>query len=70
MAARPRAADMPRWNNLREGQQFPIVNVVAFAVILLTIVPVTIAQRLTRETGVIRSSAAGAGAQRGAIGTV
>jgi putative spermidine/putrescine transport system permease protein len=45
------------WNNLREGQQFPIVNVVAFAVILLTIVPVTIAQRLTRDTGVIRSTA-------------
>jgi putative spermidine/putrescine transport system permease protein len=52
------------WNNLREGQQFPVVNVVAFAVILLTIIPVTIAQRLTRDTGVIRSTAqAGASAQ-------
>jgi putative spermidine/putrescine transport system permease protein len=43
------------WNNLREGQQFPIVNVVAFAVILLTVVPVTISQRLTRDTGVVRA---------------
>jgi putative spermidine/putrescine transport system permease protein len=53
------------WNNLREGQQFPIVNVVAFAVILLTIVPVTIAQRLTRDTGVIRSSGAATAAVQG-----
>lgn len=45
------------WNNLREGQQFPIVNVVAFAVIVLTIVPVTISQRLTRDTGVVRRGA-------------
>jgi putative spermidine/putrescine transport system permease protein len=45
------------WNNLREGQQFPVVNVVAFAVIVLTIIPVTIAQRLTRDTGIIRSTA-------------
>jgi putative spermidine/putrescine transport system permease protein len=45
------------WNNLREGQQFPIVNVVAFVVILLTIVPVTISQRLTRDTGVVRRGA-------------
>jgi putative spermidine/putrescine transport system permease protein len=50
------------WNNLREGQQFPVVNVIAFAVILLTIVPVTIAQRLTRDTGVIRSTAQAAAA--------
>jgi len=45
------------WNNLREGQQFPIVNVVAFVVILLTIVPVTVSQRLTRDTGVVRRGA-------------
>src|ERR671923_938010 len=44
------------WNNLREGQQFPIINVVAFTVILLTIIPVTISQRLTRDTGVIRGA--------------
>jgi putative spermidine/putrescine transport system permease protein len=41
-------------DNLRQGQQFPIVNVVAFVVILLTIIPVTIAQRLTNDTGVVR----------------
>jgi hypothetical protein len=36
------------------GQQFPIVNVVAFVVILLTIVPVVLSQRMTRDTGVLR----------------
>ena len=41
-------------DNLRQGQQFPIVNVVAFVVILLTLVPVMISQRLTRDTGVLR----------------
>jgi putative spermidine/putrescine transport system permease protein len=45
-------------DNLRQGQQFPVVNVVAFVVILLTVIPVTIAQRLTRDTGVLRSTAA------------
>jgi len=44
-------------DNLRQGQQLPIVNVVAFAVILLTIVPVAISQRLTRDTGVLRRGA-------------
>jgi putative spermidine/putrescine transport system permease protein len=40
-------------DNLRQGQQFPIVNVVALVVIVLTFVPVVISQRLTRETGVL-----------------
>ena len=52
-------------DNMRQPNNFPIVNVVAFAVILLTIVPVTIAQRMTRDTGVIRSRAAGAAAAEG-----
>jgi putative spermidine/putrescine transport system permease protein len=52
-------------DNMRQPNNFPIVNVVAFAVILLTIVPVTIAQRMTRDTGVIRSRAAGAAAAQG-----
>jgi putative spermidine/putrescine transport system permease protein len=52
-------------NNMRQPNNFPIVNVVAFAVIALTIVPVTIAQRMTRDTGVIRSRAAGAAAAEG-----
>ena len=43
-------------NNLRQGQQLPIVNVVAFAVILLTAIPVALAQRLTSDTGVLRRS--------------
>ncbi|HYZ76165.1 MAG TPA: ABC transporter permease [Gaiellaceae bacterium] len=41
-------------DNLRQGQQLPIVNVVAFVVIVATIIPVTISQRLTRETGLLR----------------
>ncbi|MGB2954191.1 MAG: ABC transporter permease [Gaiellaceae bacterium] len=44
-------------DNLRMGQQFPIVNVVAFVVILLTVIPVTIAQRLTTDTGILRRDA-------------
>jgi putative spermidine/putrescine transport system permease protein len=46
-------------DNLRQGQQFPVVNVVAFAVILLTLVPVVISQRLTRDTGVLRRTPGG-----------
>jgi len=45
-------------DNLRQGQQFPVINVIALAIILLTAVPVTIAQRLTRDTGVLRGGAA------------
>jgi putative spermidine/putrescine transport system permease protein len=33
-------------NNLRQGQQLPIVNVIAFTVILLTVIPVWVSQRL------------------------
>jgi putative spermidine/putrescine transport system permease protein len=42
-------------DNLRQGQQLPVINVVALVVILLTVVPVAIAQRLTRETGILRT---------------
>jgi putative spermidine/putrescine transport system permease protein len=58
------------WNNLREGQQFPVINVVAFAVIVLTVIPVTISQRLTRDTGVVRSTVAPAAASAQAQTTV
>jgi putative spermidine/putrescine transport system permease protein len=34
-------------DNLRQGQQLPVVNVVAFVVVLLTVIPVWISQRLT-----------------------
>ena len=39
---------------IREGQQLPEVNVIVFAVIALTVIPVVIAQRLTRDSGVLR----------------
>src|SRR5262249_17838626 len=49
---------LPIWvlGNIRLGQQLHQVNVVVFFVIVATIVPVTIAQRLTRDTGVLRRS--------------
>jgi putative spermidine/putrescine transport system permease protein len=43
---------------IRLGQQLPVVNVIAFAMILLTAIPVLVAQRLVRDTGVIRRGAA------------
>ena len=47
---------LPIWilGNLRLGQQLPQVNVVVFFIIVMTVVPVTIAQRLTRDTGILR----------------
>jgi putative spermidine/putrescine transport system permease protein len=45
-------------DNLRQGQQLPIVNVVALAVILATVIPVVVAQRLTQDTGVLRPTRA------------
>jgi putative spermidine/putrescine transport system permease protein len=41
-------------DQLRQGQNLPIVNVAAFAVIVLTIIPVWISVRLTRDTGIVR----------------
>jgi putative spermidine/putrescine transport system permease protein len=48
---------LPIWifGNIRIGQQLPEVNVVVFLVLLATIVPVTIAQRLTSESGILRN---------------
>jgi putative spermidine/putrescine transport system permease protein len=48
---------LPLWifGNIRLGQQLPEVNVVVFLILLATILPVTIAQRLTRESGILRS---------------
>jgi hypothetical protein len=37
-----------------------VINVVAFVVIVLTVIPVVLAQRLTRDTGVLRSGATAA----------
>ena len=44
---------LPKWifNNLRQPRNRPVVNVVAVAVMLLSLVPVYLAQRLAgRET--------------------
>jgi putative spermidine/putrescine transport system permease protein len=55
---------LPIWifGNIRLGQQLPQVNVVVLFVILISVIPVALAQRLTRETGVLRGVAAEAGA--------
>ena len=37
-------------DNLRQGQQLPVVNVVAFAIILLTVIPGGVSQRLTTSS--------------------
>jgi putative spermidine/putrescine transport system permease protein len=43
---------------IRLGQQLPVVNVIALAMIVLTAIPVLLAQRLTRDTGILRRGAA------------
>ena len=53
-------------NNLRQGQQLPIVNVIAFVVILLTVIPVWVSQRLTSDgdgPAVTRAAAPTAGTE-------
>jgi putative spermidine/putrescine transport system permease protein len=47
---------LPIWilGNLRLGQELPQVNVVIFFVLAVTTVPVIIAQRLTRDAGLLR----------------
>jgi putative spermidine/putrescine transport system permease protein len=49
---------LPIWifAHIRNGQQLPQVNVVVLFVILLSLIPVALAQRLTRDTGVMRSA--------------
>jgi putative spermidine/putrescine transport system permease protein len=50
---------LPLWifGSIRLGQNLPQVNVVVLFVVALTIVPVALAQRLTRDTGVLRPQA-------------
>jgi putative spermidine/putrescine transport system permease protein len=52
---------LPLWifGAIRLGQRLPEVNVVVFFIVLFTVVPVTIAARLTGGGGVTRASAAG-----------
>jgi putative spermidine/putrescine transport system permease protein len=45
-------------HNIERGGQLPVVNVVAFFVIVVTVIPVVLAQRVMRDTGVIRGAAA------------
>jgi putative spermidine/putrescine transport system permease protein len=48
---------LPIWifGQIRLGQQLPQVNVVVFVILALTIIPVALAQRLTRESGILRT---------------
>ena len=50
----PGKETLPIWifNNLFRGQQLPITNVVAVIVVLLSIIPVCFAHRLTREESI------------------
>ena len=50
---------LPIWifGNIRLGQQLPQVNVVVLFVIILSVIPVALAQRLTRDTGLMRRPA-------------
>ena len=50
---------LPIWifGNIRLGQQLPQVNVVVLFVIVVSVIPVTLAQRLTRDTGLLRRPA-------------
>jgi len=59
-------------DNIQRGQQLPVVNVVAFFVIVVTVIPVALAQRVMRDTGVIRRGPAKVteAAQAAEIGTV
>jgi putative spermidine/putrescine transport system permease protein len=45
-------------DNIKQGQQLPVINVVAFLVIAVTVIPVALAQRVMRDTGLIRRGAA------------
>jgi putative spermidine/putrescine transport system permease protein len=48
---------LPLWifGAIRLGQQLPEVNVVVLVILAFTIVPVLLAQRLTRESGILRT---------------
>jgi putative spermidine/putrescine transport system permease protein len=52
---------LPIWifGNIRLGQQLPQVNVVVLFVIAITLIPVALAARLTRDTGLLRAPATG-----------
>jgi putative spermidine/putrescine transport system permease protein len=47
-------------DNIRMGQELPVINVLAFFVITVTVIPVFLAQRVMRDTGVRVGAAAAA----------
>ena len=55
------------YNNLRQPRNRPVVNVVAVAVVLLTLIPVYVAQRLAGGSDVRAAVAKGQAAQGGEI---
>ena len=48
---------LPLWifGNIRLGETLPETNVVVLLVLAATILPVVLAQRLTRESGILRT---------------
>ena len=48
---------LPLWifGSIRLGQSLPQVNVVVVCVVALTVIPVALVQRLTRESGILRT---------------
>ena len=48
---------LPLWilGSIRLGQQLPQVNVVVFLILAVTVIPVALAQRLTSESGILRT---------------
>src|SRR5438477_2670303 len=55
-------------DHIQRGQDLPVVNAIVFVVILVTVIPVTIAQRLTGDAGVLRRGAAASKAAAAATG--
>ena len=51
------ANTLPLWifGNIRLGQELPQVNAIVLIVLVVTIVPVALAQRLSRESGILRT---------------
>jgi putative spermidine/putrescine transport system permease protein len=55
-------------DHIQRGSDLPVVNAIVLVVILATVIPVTIAQRLTGDTGVVRGGATARGAAAAAAG--
>ena len=63
---------LPIWifNNFSRPNQVPVVNVVAVFVILLSIIPVYLAHRITRDEGTVAPGRGGGTAVGGAAAAV